>query len=146
MDGPQPVYEIKNIDWLMELMRIETDDCVLWDRGLDAGGYAQVNSQGTGHRLVCRIAYGEPSFLRAHAAHSCGVRRCVNPRHLRWATAAENMADKKSQKDTVKPHTCPKPTGVRHGDTWACPECGIHWRISFVYRGQTPCIRRWRMT
>ena len=140
------MYEIKNIDWLMELMRIETDDCVLWGRGLDAGGYAQVNSQGTGHRLVCRIAYGEPPFSRAHAAHSCGVRHCVNPRHLRWATAAENMADKKAQKGMARPHACPKPAGVRHGDIWTCPECGLAWRIALIYLGGAPCVRRWRMT
>jgi len=28
------------------------------------------------------------------AAHSCGERMCINPRHLRWATRKENEADK----------------------------------------------------
>lgn len=28
------------------------------------------------------------------AAHTCGVRLCVNQRHVRWATSAENEADK----------------------------------------------------
>ena len=27
-------------------------------------------------------------------AHSCGVRNCVNPRHLRWATALANQHDR----------------------------------------------------
>ena len=27
-------------------------------------------------------------------AHSCGVRRCINKRHLRWATQVENEVDK----------------------------------------------------
>lgn len=30
------------------------------------------------------------------AAHSCGNKTCINPRHLRWADHASNMEDAKA--------------------------------------------------
>lgn len=52
------------------------------------GKVARVN------RLICERLIGEAPSAEHEAAHSCGTRRCVNPRHLRWATATENNADK----------------------------------------------------
>jgi len=45
---------------------------------------------------MCRLAHGEPPAPDYQAAHSCGrgVDGCLNPNHLRWATAEENEADK----------------------------------------------------
>src|SRR3546814_15498376 len=43
---------------------------------------------------MCVLAHGEPVGDRDQAAHKCGRPKCVNPRHLRWATHRENMADK----------------------------------------------------
>jgi hypothetical protein len=42
---------------------------------------------------MCRVAHGEPTD-GADAAHSCGNRGCVNPRHLRWASRSENQMDR----------------------------------------------------
>ncbi len=43
--------------------------------------------------LVATVVHGErPDGMEC--AHSCGVRACVNPRHLRWDTHAGNCADK----------------------------------------------------
>lgn len=48
-------------------------------------------------RVMCEVAHGPPPSPKHQAAHSCGNAHggCMNPRHLRWATAAENNAEKK---------------------------------------------------
>lgn len=82
------------------LARVPTDECVLWDRGR-AGKYGAIRSGVRCHRRVCEWYHGEPA-AGMHAAHSCGHPLCVNPRHLRWATAAENIADKAKHGTNLK--------------------------------------------
>lgn len=47
------------------------------------------------HRYVCIASHGEPPKGKNEAAHICGKGRqgCVNPRHLHWASRAENHAE-----------------------------------------------------
>lgn len=80
---------------LEKALTAETDDCLLWP-------YAQINGYGQSgtrvhgtriaHKIVCLLAHGEQPEGK-EAAHKCGVRLCINPRHLYWATRVENMAD-----------------------------------------------------
>jgi len=74
-----------------------TDDCILWPYGLHPSGYPTARDA-TGvykpTRRVCERTHGMPPTAKHHAAHLCGNRRCINGRHLTWATAKENDAHK----------------------------------------------------
>jgi hypothetical protein len=64
------------------------------------GGYATVRFDGKlqiASRLMCEIVNGLPPADWYHAAHSCmnGHLGCVNPKHLRWATPADNGKEKR---------------------------------------------------
>ena len=86
--------------WLKEHAGYQGDDCLIWPFCRDKSGYAKIQHHGsviTAHRAMCIEANGPPPPNgRFEAAHSCGNGHlgCVNPKHLRWATAAENGRDR----------------------------------------------------
>src|SRR6185436_14909641 len=71
---------------------------LLWPVSRNHRGYAQMRHDGTCrevHRLVCIATDGMPAS-RMDAAHSCGVRHCVNPGHIRWRTRSANLIEGKN--------------------------------------------------
>lgn len=79
-----------------DALELGHDECILWPFGLSRTGYGfmRINGEhGEVHRFVCRRFHGKRPAGK-QVAHSCGVRRCVNPEHLRWATPKQNTADK----------------------------------------------------
>lgn len=75
------------------------DDCLYWPYGTSGSNRGLVRWNGQDYlvsRLVCIMRYGLPPTPKHEAAHNCGKSHegCCNPRHLHWATRAENEADK----------------------------------------------------
>lgn len=72
------------------------DDCWLWKAGLNATGYGRFKlvSYHMAHtnRVALVIGSGE-DHADLQALHSCDVRACCNPAHLRWGTHQDNMDD-----------------------------------------------------
>jgi hypothetical protein len=74
---------------------VDENDCWLWQAGKTTNGYGLIYNPGGDrylHRVVCALAYG-PAKKGYYALHACDVRNCANPKHLRWGTAKENVAD-----------------------------------------------------
>lgn len=82
--------------WLREHVNDEDGGCLIWPFARHVDGRAKINGDMPA-RQMCEIAHGPAPTPLHEAAHSCGKAHlgCVHPKHLRWATRAENHADKR---------------------------------------------------
>lgn len=81
------------------VMTFEGDECLPWPFCRDQDGYGRLHLDRRTHnvnRLVCLGVNGDPPAPDYEAAHSCGNGHlgCVTKRHIRWATSAENKAER----------------------------------------------------
>jgi len=86
----------KSLRFIYAATHHQGDACLLWPYA-KARRYGKLYYEGrivSAHRLVCQMVHGDPPSAAHHAAHKCGVRLCISPQHLRWATGRENEADK----------------------------------------------------
>ncbi len=85
--------------FLKDLIGHQGEDCVKWPYGGDDNGYGMLKFEGktqTASRVMCILEHGPPEDPKHEAAHNCGKGNegCVNPRHLRWASHADNQRDR----------------------------------------------------
>lgn len=97
-DKPPTKGNEKGYAFLAALVDHQGDECAIWPMSRDKHGRGMVGHNGWhgwAHRLMCKLAHGEPPTPKHTAAHTCGKGHtgCVNPRHLAWKTQKENLAD-----------------------------------------------------
>lgn len=87
--------------WLVEHKDHSGLECLQWPFSKTGVGYGLVRvqpgnpSMQTASRYMCELANGPPPFEWYQAAHSCGDRGCVNPKHLSWKTPTDNLLDRR---------------------------------------------------
>ena len=73
-------------------------DCWLWTGAKTGKGYGAIQEAGKGSKLLLAHRVSFEHFKRAlvdgeYVLHSCDVRNCVNPNHLRAGTQSENIIE-----------------------------------------------------
>ena len=93
--------------------------CIEWRGGKTSAGYGQIWERGKFRQYAHRWAYEKfygPIPKGLYVLHSCDNPPCINPKHLRAGTHAENVADMVSRgRDWQHKKThCPKGHPLTH--------------------------------
>lgn len=91
----------RTIEWIRERCEVDANGCWIWTGSVQSKGYPVCGIPGKRsrtqlvHRLALAIKLGHR--VDGMSIHSCDVRRCCNPDHLRDGSAHDNMRDAKER-------------------------------------------------
>jgi len=93
--------------WINTHANYTGTDCLKWPYTTNGNGRGLVwfrHRMNQAARVMCTIVHGEPPTPQHQAAHNCGKgdHGCMNPLHLRWATASENQLDRVAHGTTIR--------------------------------------------
>ena len=81
-----------------------SSDCILWPAGKDRDGYGRVRVHGRmvfAHRAAMERHLGRQLERSEVVMHLCHQPACVNVKHLRVGTVAENNAAARARRPTL---------------------------------------------
>ena len=94
MRRPRNLTRPEVAKWMLANKTTRSGACLLFDGDTNCYGYPRTLIAGRPvyvHRLVCETYHGDERDRLA--IHSCGIRNCINPDHLRWGSSADNYSD-----------------------------------------------------
>lgn len=112
---------ISGLEYLLEQLKIQTDECQIWPFNRNWCNYGLVWVDGKrirAHRQAQKLT--DPNFDESlKSLHRCDNPPCFNPRHLFQGTQSDNMADmdKKGRRvNVVKGTPNPQNRGAGNGN------------------------------
>lgn len=139
--------------WLVDHVTHDGDECLIWPwaRTRLGRGLATIyEPDGTKYRVtpsvyILTLKDGPRPHPKMHCAHSCGKGHlgCVNPKHLRWATARENSIDAVIHGTNPRVHLTPEQALAIYNSPKTPTELGAEFGITPSAAGAIKRGRVW---
>jgi hypothetical protein len=112
------------IPWLLQAIKLDTDDCIPWPFAKDDNGYGKIWFMGVlclASRVALHLHNGFDLGSPLEAMHTCDNPPCINPRHLIPGTHKQNFLDA-SKKGRLHRTICDRGHELSENNTYVSPK------------------------